>query len=50
MAGYYRYKRVKLTKKEKAKRWCIRILSGIVKIILTPLFLLIRIYDWVWRI
>lgn len=45
---YYWYKRNKLTKKEKEKRRCIRILSGIMKIIFTPLFLLIRIYDWVW--
>lgn len=49
MVDYYWYKRNKLTKKEKAKRRCVRILSGIImRIIFTPLFLLIRIYDWVW--
>lgn len=41
----YEYEKTKLTKKTD---WVFIIITIIVRIILTPIFLVLRIYDWVW--
>lgn len=43
MAGYYR-------RPKSIRRKMIRILAVLIQIVLTPIFLILRIYDWVWSI
>lgn len=43
MAGYYR-------RPKSIRRKTIRILAVLIQIVLTPLLLILRIYDWVWSI